>query len=118
MFRKALGVVENGSVGCDIEKEKEEKTDPVLLQGVCCKYRGPFIDDGQVFFREAMMKVSSSWVRFGVHHCRALHSTLFCARELSFKSGTSAAPSKEQNKCVCRLLIHLSSDVSALGCFT
>lgn len=28
------------------------------------------------------------------------------------------APSKEQNKCVCRLLIHLSSDVSALGCST
>ncbi|OPJ90264.1 hypothetical protein AV530_014841 [Patagioenas fasciata monilis] len=28
------------------------------------------------------------------------------------RSGNSVSPSKEQNECVCRLLIHLSSDIS------
>lgn len=70
----------------------------------------------QALFREGVVEVTSSWVRFGVHPCRALHCTLFCTREISFRTGSSVAPCKEQNKCVCRLLIHLSSDVSALSC--
>lgn len=86
MLTKALGVVENRSVDYDLEK-----TDPVLLKGLCCRYRDNFIDDGlspSGLFREGVVEITSSWVRFGVHHCRALHCTLFCTREISFRSGT------------------------------